>query len=105
MNRMIGCLLEGVKQDRSGPFSMHKGNDDLQNPPTSAATSHPRHANVLWMNTLFDGMQVTVIFLVDVDKCLPDQKQWPEVWAQQQAWKQAKKDHEDSLVSRLTCLA
>ena len=46
-------------------------------------------------------MQVTVIFLVDVDKCLPDQKRWPEVWAKQQAWKQAKKDHEDSLVSSI----
>lgn len=54
------------------------------------------------MSTLLDAMQVTVIFLVDVDKCLPDQKQWPEVWAKQQAWKQAKKDHEDSLVSYLT---
>ena len=54
------------------------------------------------MTTLFDAMQVTVIFLVDVDKCLPDQKQWPEVWAKQQAWKQGKKDHEDNLVSCLT---
>ena len=54
------------------------------------------------MNILLDAMQVTVIFLVDVDKCLPDQKQWPEVWAKQQAWKQAKKDHEDSLVSCVT---
>ena len=49
-------------------------------------------------------MQVTVIFLVDVDKCLPDQQKWPEVWAKQQAWKQAKKDHEDGLVSCLNHL-
>ena len=43
-------------------------------------------------------MQVTVIFLVDVDKCLPDKDGWPQLWSQQQAWKQAKKDHEDELV-------
>ena len=43
-------------------------------------------------------MQVTVIFLVDVDKCLPNKDDWPQLWAQQQAWKQAKKDHEDELV-------
>lgn len=48
---------------------------------------------------LCNVLQVTVIFLVDIDKCLPDQQHWPDVWAQQQAWKQAKKDHEDNVVS------
>ncbi len=44
-------------------------------------------------------MQVTVIFLVDVDECVPDKHDWPQLWAEQQAWKQAKKGHEDELVS------
>jgi hypothetical protein len=50
----------------------------------------------LWIASA--AMQVTVIFLVDVDKCLPNKDDWPQLWAQQQAWKQAKKDHEDELV-------
>lgn len=66
---------------------------------TCVVTLAPCHAKNTQVNILVDTMQVTVVFLVDVDKCLPDQKQWPEVWAKQQAWKQAKKDHEDSLVS------
>ena len=46
-------------------------------------------------------LQVTVIFFVDIDKCIPGKGEWPEVWAKQQAWKQAKKTHEDEQVSPL----
>lgn len=49
-------------------------------------------------------MQVTVVFLVDADKCLPSKEEWPQVWEKQQAWLQAKKTHEDEQVSFwLTC--
>ena len=52
-------------------------------------------------NLELSAMQVTVIFLVDVDKCLPSSADWLHVWAEQQAWKQAKKGHEDEQVSSL----
>lgn len=44
-------------------------------------------------------MQVTVVFLVDADKCLPSKQAWPQVWEKQQAWLQAKKTHEHERVS------
>ena len=47
------------------------------------------------------ALQVTVIFLVDVDKCVPNKNDWPRLWGEQQAWKQAKKDHEDEQVRLL----
>ena len=45
-----------------------------------------------------DGSQVTVIFLVDAEQCLPSKGEWPKVWAEQQAWIQSKKDHDNQQV-------
>lgn len=35
--------------------------------------------------------EITVIFLVDIDKCLPSPEKWPEMWGQRLEWKKAKK--------------
>ena len=50
------------------------------------------------MYTAFAGLQVTVVFLVDAEKCLPSKDDWPKVWAVQQAWIQGKKDHDNQQV-------
>lgn len=42
-------------------------------------------------------MQVTVVFLLDAAEVMPSSKEWPQVWQQQEAWKQAKKDHAAAL--------
>ena len=38
--------------------------------------------------------QVTVIFLVDVEKAVPTKEAWPAVWQEQLAWRKAKAGHE-----------
>jgi len=74
----------------------------IQNQQVALRMDRPGSLKILlWYASLLTAsaaMQVTVIFLVDVDKCLPNKDDWPQLWAQQQAWKQAKKDHEDELV-------
>ena len=37
-----------------------------------------------------ERMQVTVLFLADVQVCLPSPEEWPMVWGKQQAWKASK---------------
>lgn len=44
-------------------------------------------------------LQTTVIFLVDVDKCMPTAEAWPETWAEQQKWAKAKAAHQAAAVS------
>ena len=44
--------------------------------------------------------QVTVIFLVDVEKAMPSKEAWPTVWQEQLAWRKAKADHEAAATAK-----
>jgi len=43
------------------------------------------------------GLQVSVVFLLDASEVMPSAKEWPQVWEQQEGWKQSKKEHAAAL--------
>ena len=59
----------------------------------------PWRWRVLMQRWLWFLLQTTVIFLVDVDKCMPTAETWPETWAEQQKWAKAKAAHQAAAVS------
>ena len=59
----------------------------------------PWRWRVLIERWLWFLLQTTVIFLVDVDKCMPTAEAWPETWAEQQKWAKAKAAHQAAAVS------
>eukprot|EP00803_Ostreobium_quekettii_P002366 evm.model.scf_336.5 EVM.evm.TU.scf_336.5 scf_336:60598-75964(-) len=65
----------------------------------SVCTQWVRFCEIHFQREMPDGTEaseVTVVFLVDVDKCLPDQESWPDVWKERLEWKKAKKISEDA---------
>ena len=59
----------------------------------------PWRWRMLMQRWLWFLLQTTVIFLVDVDKCMPTAEAWPETWAEQQKWAKAKAAHQAAAVS------
>lgn len=41
------------------------------------------------------------MFLLDAAEVMPSAKEWPQVWEQQEGWKQSKKDHSAALQAQV----
>ena len=54
---------------------------------------HPAWCLIVQL-TWTPSVQLTVVFLANAEACLPDKEEWPAVWAEQQAFKRARSEHE-----------